>query len=47
LRVALNKNLVDPASFVYFFHTSEGQKRLLANKCHVGVPALAQATTNF
>ena len=46
-RVALNKNLVDPAFFVYFFHTSEGQKRLLANKCHVGVPALAQATTNF
>jgi type I restriction enzyme S subunit len=46
-RVALNKNLVDPAFFVYYFHTIEGQKRLLANKCHVGVPALAQATTNF
>jgi len=39
--------MVDPSFFVYFFHTSEGQKRLLANKCHVGVPALAQATTNF
>jgi type I restriction enzyme S subunit len=46
-RVALNRKIVDPAFFVYFFHTSEGQKRLLANKCHVGVPALAQATTNF
>jgi type I restriction enzyme S subunit len=46
-RVALNKNLVDSAFFVYYFHTNEGQKRLLANKCHVGVPALAQATTNF
>jgi len=46
-RVALNRKKVDPAFFVYFFHTFEGQKRLLANKCHVGVPALAQATTNF
>lgn len=46
-RVALNRQLVDPAFFVYYFHTTEGQKRLLANKCHVGVPALAQATTNF
>jgi len=46
-RVALNKKLVDPIFFVYYFHTTEGQKRLLANKCHVGVPALAQATTNF
>jgi type I restriction enzyme, S subunit len=46
-RVALNRELVDSAYFVYYFHTNEGQKRLLANKCHVGVPALAQATTNF
>lgn len=46
-RVSLKRNLVDPAFFVYYFHTKEGQKRLLANKCHVGVPALAQATTNF
>ena len=46
-RVSLNRKKVDPAFFVYYFHTSEGQKRLLANKCHVGVPALAQATTNF
>ncbi|SJM95834.1 conserved hypothetical protein [Crenothrix polyspora] len=46
-KVSLNRLLVDPAFFVYYFHTAEGQKRLLANKCHVGVPALAQATTNF
>ena len=44
-RVALDKSLVDSAYLVYYFHTSEGQRRLLANKCHVGVPALA--TTNF
>ena len=31
-RVALNRKMVDPAYFVYYFHTSEGQKRLLANK---------------
>jgi type I restriction enzyme S subunit len=46
-KVSLNEELVDPRYFVYYFHTGEGQKRLLANKCHVGVPALAQATTNF
>ncbi|WP_074538417.1 restriction endonuclease subunit S [Cellulophaga baltica] len=33
--------------FTYYFHTIEGQKRLLSFKSHVGVPALAQATTNF
>jgi type I restriction enzyme, S subunit len=46
-RVSVKKNKVDPEYLVYYFHTNEGQKRLLANKCHVGVPALAQATTNF
>lgn len=46
-RVTLKKNLVDPVYFTYYFHTSEGQKRLLSFKNHVGVPALAQATTNF
>lgn len=46
-RVSLKKDMVCPEYFTYYFHTSEGQKRLLANKCHVGVPALAQATTNF
>jgi len=46
-RVRLDAELVNPIYFVYYFHTKEGQKRLLANKSHVGVPALAQATTNF
>tara|TARA_A100000171_G_C2139717_1_gene153925 strand:- start:2885 stop:4279 length:1395 start_codon:yes stop_codon:yes gene_type:complete len=46
-RVTLKKDLVDPAYFTYYFHTTEGQKRLLSFKNHVGVPALAQATTNF
>jgi len=46
-RVTLKTELVDPIYFTYYFHTSEGQKRLLSFKNHVGVPALAQATTNF
>lgn len=46
-RVSLNKKLVNPIYFAYYFHTNEGQKRLLSFKSHVGVPALAQATTNF
>ena len=46
-RVSLKKDLVDPIYFTYYFHTDEGQKRLLSFKSHVGVPALAQATTNF
>lgn len=46
-RVSLNRKLVDPAYFAYYFHTTEGQQRLLSFKSHVGVPALAQATTNF
>ncbi len=46
-RVTLKTDLVEPLYFVYYFHTVEGQKRLLANKSYVGVPALAQATSNF
>lgn len=46
-RVALKTELVNPIYFTYYFHTDEGQKRLLSFKSHVGVPALAQATTNF
>lgn len=46
-RVKLNQKLVNPIYFAYYFHTKEGQKRLLSFKSHVGVPALAQATTNF
>jgi len=46
-RVSLNRQLVDPVYFTYYFHTKEGQQRLLSFKNHVGVPALAQATSNF
>lgn len=46
-RVSLKVELINPIYFAYYFHTNEGQKRLLSFKSHVGVPALAQATTNF
>ncbi|MBU2915962.1 restriction endonuclease subunit S [Reichenbachiella agariperforans] len=46
-RVRLRTELMDPVYFTYYFHSNEGQKRLLSFKNHVGVPALAQATTNF
>ncbi|MEB2786384.1 restriction endonuclease subunit S [Algoriphagus persicinus] len=46
-RVTLKTELVDPVYFTYYFHSAEGQKRLLSFKNHVGVPALAQATSNF
>lgn len=46
-RVRLKVELINPIYFAYYFHTNEGQKRLLSFKSHVGVPALAQATTNF
>lgn len=46
-KVRLKKDIVNPIYFTYYFHTNEGQRRLLSFKNHVGVPALAQATTNF
>ncbi|MEZ8803011.1 restriction endonuclease subunit S [Vibrio splendidus] len=46
-RVRLKSDFINPVFFAYYFHTNEGQKRLLSFKSHVGVPALAQATTNF
>jgi len=45
-RVRFNKNL-DPIYFSYLMKSDYGQKKLLSFKNHVGVPALAQATTNF
>ena len=45
--VTLNTDLVDPIYFAYYFHSSEGQKRLLSFANYVGVPPLASATTNF
>lgn len=46
-RVRFNDKKVNPKFIVYLFHTKYGQKKLLSFKNHVGVPALAQATTNF
>lgn len=46
-KVSLDLDQVDPIYFAYYFHTSEGQKRLLSFANYVGVPALAAATTNF
>ena len=46
-RVRFNDKKVDPRFIVYLFHTEYGQKKLLSFKNHVGVPALAQATSNF
>jgi type I restriction enzyme S subunit len=45
-RVRFNKE-VNPIYLTYLFHTDYGQKKLLSFKNHVGVPALAQATSNF
>ncbi len=36
-----------PEFLVYFFHTREGQYKLLSNASQVGVPALARATSTF
>lgn len=46
-KVTLKTDLVNPVWFAYYFHTKEGQKRLLSFANYVGVPALATATTNF
>lgn len=45
-RVRFNKE-INPIYITYLFHTPYGQKKLLSFKSHVGVPALAQATSNF
>lgn len=45
-RVRFNKE-ISPVYIAYLFKTNYGQKKLLSFKNHVGVPALAQATTNF
>jgi len=41
------KKEINPIYISYLFRTNYGQKKLLSFKNHVGVPALAQATTNF
>lgn len=45
-RVRFNKE-INPIYIAYLFRTDYGQRKLLSFKNHVGVPALAQATTNF
>lgn len=45
-RVRFNAD-VDPVYFSYLMKSDYGQKKLLSFKSHVGVPALAQATSNF
>lgn len=46
-RLSVNRNIIRPDFFVYYFHTRMGQYRLLANASQVGVPALARPTSTF
>ena len=46
-RLKLNKEIIRPDFFVYFFHTRLGQHRILMNASQVGVPALARPTSTF
>ena len=46
-RLTVNKKVIRPDFFVYYFHTRMGQHRLLANASQVGVPALARPTSTF
>ena len=45
-RVKCNKKIL-PEYMVYYFHTREGQHKLLSNASQVGVPALARASSTF
>lgn len=46
-RFRCKADLVDIQYLVYYFHTREGQYKILANASQVGVPALARATSTF
>lgn len=46
-RVTCNTDIVLPEYLTYYFHTREGQHKLLSNASQVGVPALARASTTF
>ncbi len=46
-RFACNKDIIDVAFLVYYFHSREGQYKLLSNASQVGVPALARPTSTF
>lgn len=45
-RIRCNDKVL-PKFFVYYFHTREGQWRLLSNKTQTGVPALGRPTSTF
>ena len=46
-RVTFNEEIVDVEYLVYYFHTKQGQKKILSFANYVGVPALAQPIPNF
>ena len=46
-RVTFNEDIVDVEYLVYYFHTKQGQKKILSFANYVGVPALAQPIPNF
>ncbi len=46
-RFVCKKDLVYVPYLVYYFHSREGQYKLLANASQVGVPALARPTSSF
>ena len=46
-RFNLKPELARAEFIVYYFHTREGQHKILSNASQVGVPALARATTTF
>lgn len=46
-RFRCKADLVDVQYLVYYFHTREGQYKILANASQVGVSALARATSTF
>ena len=46
-RFACNKDIIDAAFLVFYFHSREGQYKLLSNASQVGVPALARPTSTF
>lgn len=46
-RVTFDESKVDVEYLVYYFHTKEGQKKILSFANYVGVPALSEPLPNF
>ena len=46
-RVSFDESAIDVPYLVYYFHTREGQHKILSFANQVGVPALAQPLKNF